>query len=85
MVFSTGNVQSERAVEVLLDLLESGDGDMKATAALSLCKTGDDSDRVIKKLLMCLESEDRLVRESGCLALGHLRAKEAVPKLIHLW
>ena len=82
---SPGHMRSKAVIEALIDLLEDHDNNVRTVAALSLAKTGEDSPKVIDKLLMCLESEDRLVRESGCLALGHLQAKKAVPKLIHLW
>ena len=47
--------------------------------------TGADSKEVISALMKTLSDKDRLVRESGCLALGHLKAKAAVQKIVHLW
>ena len=35
--------------------------------------------------MKCLNDKDRLVREAGCLALGHLKSKQAVPKIVQLW
>lgn len=35
--------------------------------------------------MLCLDHADRLVRESGCLALGRLRSKKSVPKLVQIW
>ncbi len=35
--------------------------------------------------MKCLNDKDRLVRESGCLALGHLKCEKAVPQLVQLW
>jgi len=37
------------------------------------------------RLLGCLNSNDRLVRESGCLALGRMKSKTAIKKLVYLW
>lgn len=86
MYFFSGKLHnSKRIVEALLDLLDRGETDSQVTAAISLARIGESSERVIGKLIKCLESGDRLVRQSGCLALGHLKAKEAVPMLIKLW
>ena len=41
--------------------------------------------QVEKQLMKCLNDKDRLVRESGCLALGHMKSQQAVPKLVQLW
>ena len=37
------------------------------------------------RLLSCLSNDDRLVRESGCLALGRMKSKLAIKKLVYLW
>ena len=47
--------------------------------------TGEATNKIVKSLLGTLSDRDRLVRESGCLALGHLKASAAVPKILHLW
>ena len=80
-----GKFKSAAVVEALLDLLEDPDNNVRTVAAISLAKTGTDSKRAIDKLLSILDDEDRLVRESGCLALGHLKAQKAVRQLVHLW
>ena len=41
--------------------------------------------QVEKQLMKSLNDKDRLVREAGCLALGHLKSQQAVPKLVQLW
>ena len=42
--------------------------------------------RTVDKIISQLEDEDRLVRESACLALGHLRADgKAVTAVIDRW
>ena len=72
-------------VEALLDLLTDPDKNVQTVAAISLARTGAREPRVIRSLLKTLSSKDRLVRESGCLSLGHLKVAEAVPKIVHLW
>ena len=47
--------------------------------------SGEATNKIVKALLGTLSDRDRLVRESGCLALGHLKAHAAVPKILHLW
>ena len=37
------------------------------------------------RLLSCLSNEDRLVRESGCLALGRMKSIDAIQKLVFIW
>ncbi|XP_035690300.1 uncharacterized protein LOC118425519 isoform X3 [Branchiostoma floridae] len=78
--------RSKAVVDALLDLLNDTDPNVRAVAAVTLAKSGNAEDQeVIKRLLKTLQDKDRLVRESGCIALGYLRAKEAVPQLVHLW
>lgn len=66
-------------------MLRDKDNNIRAVAAISLARTGQDDKGTIKQLMKCLNDKDRLVRESACLALGHLKAQEAVPKILHLW
>ena len=68
-----------------MDLLTDKDNNVRAVAAISLARTGANSKQVVQSLMKCLNEKDRLVRESACLALGHLQAEAAVPKLVHLW
>ncbi|XP_061197152.1 uncharacterized protein LOC133205368 [Saccostrea echinata] len=80
-----GKYQSASVIESLRDLLRNQDSNIRAVAAVSLAKTGNQDKSTINVLLKCLKDKDRLVREAGCLALGHMKAKAAVPKLLHLW
>lgn len=80
-----GKYQSASVINSLKDLLRNEDSNIRAVAAVSLAKTGNQDKSTINVLLKCLNDKDRLVRESGCLALGHMKAKRAVPKLLHLW
>jgi HEAT repeat protein len=68
-----------------MDLLADKDNNVRAVAAISLARTGAKSDAVVKRLMKTLDDKDRLVRESGCLALGHLKAQAAVTKIVHIW
>ncbi|XP_077995737.1 protein tirA-like isoform X2 [Glandiceps talaboti] len=79
-----GKFNSSSVVGALLDLITDKDENVRTIAAISLAKTGSTSNQVTKKLMMLLNDKDRLVRESGCLALGHLKVKQAVPKLVQL-
>ena len=72
-------------INALRDLLRNKSPNVRAVAAVSLVKTGDKDPSTVDNLMKCLNDKDRLVREAGCLALGQLRAKKAVPKLLHLW
>ncbi|CAH1232800.1 FAM65A [Branchiostoma lanceolatum] len=78
--------RSKAVVDALLDLLNDSDPNVRAVAAVTLAKSGNAEDQeVINRLLKTLQDKDRLVRESGCIALGYLRASKAVPQLVHLW
>lgn len=72
-------------IDALRDLLTDPDYNVRAVAAISLAKTGANDKPTIKQLMKSLNDKDRLVREAGCLALGHLKVQEAIPKLINLW
>lgn len=85
LAFFLGKYQSASVISSLKDLLRNEDSNIRAVAAVSLAKTGNQDKSTINVLLKCLNDKDRLVRESGCLALGHIKAKRAVPKLLHLW
>lgn len=85
LAFFSGKYQSASVINSLKDLLRNEDSNIRAVAAVSLAKTGNQDKSTINVLLKCLNDKDRLVRESGCLALGHMKAKRAVPKLLHLW
>lgn len=85
LICNLGKYQSATVIECLRDLLRNEDSNIRAVAAVSLAKTGNQDKATINVLLKCLNDKDRLVREAGCLALGHMKAKKAVPKLLHLW
>ncbi|ELU15118.1 hypothetical protein CAPTEDRAFT_228584 [Capitella teleta] len=80
-----GKFRSEAVIDALKDLLVDKDNNVRSVAAISLARTGANDDSIIRSLIKCLDEKDRLVRESACLALGHLRSEKAVPKLVHLW
>ncbi|XP_005093196.1 uncharacterized protein LOC101851332 [Aplysia californica] len=80
-----GKFHSAAVIDALRDLLNDVDANVRAVAAVSLART-ETNDPVTNKFLMkTLNDKDRLVREAGCLALGHLKVKQAVSKLLHLW
>ena len=80
-----GRFRSSQVIEALRDLLYNSEANVRAVAAVSLAKTGASDSMTVKCLMKCLNDKDRLVREAGCLALGHLKAKQAVPKILHIW
>ena len=41
--------------------------------------------RISDKLIRLLEDEDRVVRESACLSLAHMKCTQAVPNIVDLW
>lgn len=81
----TGRFQSSAVINALRDLLRNKSSNVRAVAAVSLVKSGDKDPSTVDNLMKCLNDKDRLVREAGCLALGQLQSKKAVPKLLHLW
>ena len=73
-------------MEALLDLCNDPDENVRAVAALSLARVADPSNKyAIKRMMHLLKDKDRLVREGGCLALGHIKASEAASELVNLW
>lgn len=82
--------QSRAVIDSLLDILEGEeDPDVKVVAAMSLAHAASGIKvfkvRAQEGLMLCLNHPDRLVRESGCLALGRLKSKKSVPKLVQIW
>ncbi|XP_033627657.1 protein tirA-like [Asterias rubens] len=77
---------SNSVVEALLDLCNDPDENVRAVAALSLARVAEPSNKyAIKRMMHLLKDKDRLVREGGCLALGHIKASEAASELVNLW
>ena len=67
-------------------MLTDSDPNIRSVAAISLGRLGaQDNRRITKRLINLLNDTDRLVREAGCLALGHIKAQSAVHKLVKLW
>ncbi|CAL1534341.1 unnamed protein product [Lymnaea stagnalis] len=80
-----GKFRSPAVIDALCDLLSDQDANARAVAAISLARTNATDPVTAKSLMKILNDKDRLVREAGCLALGHLRVKQAVNKLLKLW
>ncbi|XP_046556849.1 LOW QUALITY PROTEIN: uncharacterized protein LOC124266076 [Haliotis rubra] len=80
-----GRFRSLAVIDALRDLLTDTDANVRAVAAVSLARTEANDSQTVKHLLKILNDKDRLVREAGCLALGHLQAQSAVKKLLHMW
>lgn len=58
----------------LTDMLKDEDPNIRAIATIALAKSGRAQKTTVEKIIGMLEDDDRLVRESGCLALGYLKA-----------
>ncbi|XP_076452869.1 uncharacterized protein LOC143288361 isoform X2 [Babylonia areolata] len=80
-----GKFRSAAVIDALRDLLSDADANVRSVAAVSLARTEANDPVTLKFLSKTLNDKDRLVREAGCLALGHLQARQAVSKLLHLW
>ena len=80
-----GKFRSAAVIDALRDLLTDPDANVRAVATVSLSRTNANDPVTIRHILRMLNDKDRLVREAGCLALGHLQAREAIGRLTHLW
>ncbi|GFR77118.1 protein FAM65A [Elysia marginata] len=80
-----GKFRTAAVIDALRDLLSDEDANARAVAAVSLARTDANDPVTVKFLMKTLNDKDRLVREAGCLALGHLQARQAVNKLLHMW
>ncbi|XP_076435109.1 uncharacterized protein LOC143274969 isoform X2 [Babylonia areolata] len=80
-----GKFRSAAVIDALRDLLTDPDANVRAVATVSLSRTDANDPVTIRHILRTLSDRDRLVREAGCLALGHLKARQAISKLSHLW
>ena len=81
----TAQFQNPAVVDALIQLLNDEDPNVRAVAAISLGRTGNDSDVVVDHLIALLGDKDRIVRQGACLSLGHLKAEKAVPHIGHVW
>ncbi|XP_077995720.1 uncharacterized protein LOC144449132 isoform X2 [Glandiceps talaboti] len=60
--------------------------DMDSTVRLDAVQNlGKSNRKIVQGLIKLLGDEDRLVRESTCLSLGHMHAEDAVPHIVNLW
>ncbi|XP_041348008.1 uncharacterized protein LOC121367734 isoform X2 [Gigantopelta aegis] len=80
-----GKYRSPAVIQALHDLLSDPDANVRAVAAVSLARTNASDKHTINCIMNILNDNDRLVREAGCLALGHLQAKPAVKKILNMW
>lgn len=86
LCLNVAKFHTRSVMEAMMDLCADKDDNVRAVASLSLARVTDGKNlRVIRRLLRLLKDRDRLVRQSCCLALGHMRAKQAIPSLVQLW
>ncbi|MBI4639550.1 MAG: HEAT repeat domain-containing protein [Candidatus Tectomicrobia bacterium] len=76
-----GQLRDTEAREALINALSDQDSGVRKRAAKALGRLGDQG--AIQPLLLRLD-KDIEIRQDLILALGHLRAKEAIPRLIEL-
>lgn len=77
--------QNQAVVEALMVLLDDGDPNVRAVAAISLGRTGCTDAKVVDKLIELLKDGDRIVRQSACLSLGAMKAVKAIPNIGNIW
>ncbi|KAK7483424.1 hypothetical protein BaRGS_00025364 [Batillaria attramentaria] len=80
-----GKFRSAAVIDALRDLLTDPDANVRAVATVSLARTDANDPVTVRHIMRMLTDKDRLVREAGCLALGHLKARQAISKLTHIW
>ncbi|CAD5125337.1 DgyrCDS13576 [Dimorphilus gyrociliatus] len=80
-----GSFQTISVRSALLDLTYDNDPNIRAVSALGLAKTGRKDDWIIRRLTSMLNDNDRVVRESACLSLGHMKCTKAVSNIIDVW
>ena len=85
MFCSLDTLHDAKLVDALIELLKDSDYNIRTVAASALSHSGSGNTRVLQALEKGLHDKDRLVRESSCLALGHLKDDSAVPTLLQLW
>lgn len=72
-------------VDGLRDLLSDPEYSTRAAAAISLARVKADDLLTMSHIVRMLSDEDRLIREVGCLALGRLKSRLALKKLMYMW
>ncbi|KAK2158388.1 hypothetical protein LSH36_171g02047 [Paralvinella palmiformis] len=81
-----GSFQTPSVLTLLFDLVDhSEDPNVRALASLALAKAGKKSQHIENRLIRLLKDEDRLVRESACLSLAHIKCTRAVTDILELW
>ncbi|XP_025089719.1 uncharacterized protein LOC112561431 [Pomacea canaliculata] len=76
---------SPGVVDGLRDLLSDPEYSTRAAAAISLARVKADDLLTMSHIVRMLSDEDRLIREVGCLALGRLKSRLALKKLMYMW
>ncbi|RDD40004.1 hypothetical protein TrispH2_006850 [Trichoplax sp. H2] len=84
-VENLGKYQTPIVISALADLLDDTDPNIRAIASIALARTGVKSKKHIDKLILLLQDEDRLVRESACLSLGHMKAESSIINILNRW
>lgn len=77
-----GKFSFPAVVQGLTKMLKDADPNIRAVATIALAKSAKNRKTTVDRILSQLDDEDRLVRESACLALGLMKpgvkAEEAV-------
>ena len=84
-MYISGKFRSGTVIDALRDLLSDKDVNVQAVAIISLARTGATDIKSRVAIRKCLQTKDRVVREAACLALGKLKAEEAIDTLVNLW
>ncbi|XP_033748675.1 uncharacterized protein LOC117333479 isoform X2 [Pecten maximus] len=69
-----GNFTFPAVVKGLTEMLHDEDPNIRAVATIALAKSAKSRKMTVDKIISKLDDDDRLVRESACLALGYLKA-----------
>ncbi|XP_021374753.1 uncharacterized protein LOC110464060 isoform X1 [Mizuhopecten yessoensis] len=69
-----GNFAFPAVVKGLTEMLQDEDPNIRAVATIALAKSAKSKKMTVDKIICKLDDDDRLVRESACLALGYLKA-----------
>ncbi|XP_052075689.1 uncharacterized protein LOC127713101 [Mytilus californianus] len=68
-----GNFSFPAVVQGLSKMLKDADPNIRAVATIALAKSAKNKKATVDRIMGMLDDEDRLVRESACLALGFLK------------